>query len=90
MLGAGKGQVGWCDRVLARLRNFFSAFFDESAFRWFYIVSVIGSISGQCEFANAAPRLAGATSVEAYTSYSPIRQSGEQVQSGGIKKMTVV
>ena len=47
MLQAGK--AGWCDRARARLRDFFSAFFEESAFRWFYIVAVVGTISGQCE-----------------------------------------
>ena len=41
------GGQGCCDRTLARLRDFFSAFFEESAFKWFYVVAVIGTISGQ-------------------------------------------
>lgn len=41
------GGQGYWDRTIARLREFFAAFFEESAFKWFYVVAVIGTISGQ-------------------------------------------
>ena len=40
------GGHGCMQRTRERARDFFSAFFDEPAFLWFYVVAVIGTISG--------------------------------------------